>query len=321
MDMTDLRIVEPPGGFPVTKKKGRIDWKNHVFHYSQLASYTKCPWMFKLKYIYGLDEEMKGIGAARGSAIHDSIYKIKQEDLWSSAIDVAIKAYDDEIDDESYNDSKEEKSFEKESKKGRDMCIEVVRNYAIREEKNKNRVMFSEIPFSVLIKGNKFAGKIDEIRDGEDGIELVDFKSDLAVPSLICLMNSLQFMIYGIAMNDGMFFLGEKEFKINSVPSKVVWYHLRHLTAYKRKSYNNGVTFNVGDMKGGGNPEVIVPWDEFEIDRSAEEVRKIIGAIKGNHFYKRPASVGACNGFCYHNETCVSGVTSCDYNVEELLTK
>jgi len=139
--------------------------------YSQIALYNTCPYRYKLRYIYGLEEDIKP-HFIFGNIIHKVLELVFKENISLQEIE---KIFIEKIRSQSYV---LKDTYEFYLKRG----MKILKNFIKREKESFKGAITLEVEYPVRMRiGNKeFVGIIDRIikKDGE--IYLIDYKTSRA---------------------------------------------------------------------------------------------------------------------------------------------
>lgn len=282
--------------------------KIEFFRQSMLKTYIKCPRMFYLQYAEGYVPEKRKVNLLRGSSVHEAIRAVHKNSAWSDWKDVYDYSWDNILKNDADADipfelSNEEETLEEALESAKEDGEEIFKSYVDQDHNKKAEILFSEVDFKTFIGGHEIRGTIDQVRLFEDLTYLMDFKSDLNMPSPVYLQNDIQFKIYYHALNNGLLYPEDGETKFNGNIDKLSWYHLRNNIPYKKKSTKAGKVYNKGDIKG--SPFLLIDRCKNDLPLIEEDISSIIKAIQLKIFYKNPQTTGTCSGFCRYNNACL----------------
>jgi len=253
-----------------------------AFRASVLKAYVTCPMMCRFRYVDGYIPEQRSSGLIRGSALHAAVHTIHRESLFKDSVDVLRQKWDEAVAEEPEVPISDEDKLEGQKADAE----EIIQGYASKKYNRDADVVLSEARFTVDIGKHKFTGTIDQIRRKNGALQLLDFKSDLAVPEDSYLANDYQFSIYSYAMRHGEFiFDDDTKLILKEFPSDLFWYHLRHHLPYKK----SGKWGKAGDERG--DPFIPVNRTEADLARIEHEISQIVRGIKMGCFFKSPAKM------------------------------
>jgi hypothetical protein len=161
--------------------------------------------------------------------------------------------------------------------------------YASREFNQKASILAAEQPFRLDIGSYTFEGTFDQLRRVDGLLVLVDFKSGDWRPAEDFLRRSYQLSLYAYAVWK----------QVGQIPDEVWWYQLKDHLPYKRRYKDK----EVGEEKG---PAIYKTYRTLEDMRCLEkDLKRVCQAIRFNMFFRAPAQLGTCNGFCRFKEVCL----------------
>jgi len=261
------------------------------FHHSDIALYLKCPRMFFYEKVQGIKPEYVTASAIFGSAIHRTIediheYRLTGADLIGRSLKYRLDQVEDETEEEiqwrgEYGDRFEE-------------AMSYLSVYASKEVNRNAEIVASEQAFRAEIGPYAFEGTYDQLRRDGDRLILVDFKSGDWRPSEDFLRRSYQLSLYAYAVWAAY----------GQIPDAVWWYQLKDHLPYKR-AYKGK---KAGEERGPAIYETVRTQEDLEYLEN--DLRRVCQAIRFNIFFRSPAQVGSCNGFCRFKDECLGEMES-----------
>ena len=256
------------------------------FHHSDIEMYLKCPRMFYYEKILGMAPEYTTAAAVFGSAIHRTIedihhYRLKGEDLIQRSLKHRLNQIVEEAEEEIQWRGEYEERFNE--------AVLYLPVYASKDFNEKASVVAAEQTFEVRVGRYTFEGTFDQLRRFEGLLILVDFKSGGWRPAEEFLRRSYQLSLYAYAV--------WKEY--GQIPDEIWWYQLKDHLPYKR-SYKGK---KAGEEKG---PAIYKTYrTQEDLEYLEQDLKRVCQAIRFNIFFRAPAQVGSCNGFCRFKEVCL----------------
>ena len=261
------------------------------FHQSHIALYLKCPRMFYYEKVRGMKPEYVTASAIFGRGIHRAIedihgYRLGKEELIRRSLKYRLDQVVDETEEEIQWRGEYEERFED--------AVTYLSVYASKEVNREARVLAAEQSFRLDIGSYTFEGTYDQLRNRDDQLILVDFKSGDWRPSEDFLRRSYQLSLYAYAI--------WKE--CGRIPDEIWWYQLKDHLPYKR-AYKGK---QAGEERG---PAIYKTFrTEQDLAYLENDLRRVCQAIRFNMFFRSPSQVGSCNGFCRFKDECLGEMES-----------
>ncbi|HKK54046.1 MAG TPA: PD-(D/E)XK nuclease family protein, partial [Patescibacteria group bacterium] len=253
------------------------------FSFSQLESYSKCPWQYRYAFILKVPAPEKA-SLSFGRTLHNTLYqfmypllevsqaqtslfaetKNRKEEIKSQInLDRLIDLYNDYWQGGGYETKKEKEEY---YKKGKNALINFYNN--LLEEKNIKPVML-EKNFVLKIGQDSIKGAIDRVDKLEDGtVEVIDYKTG-RVKDKLDPKDKRQLMIYQLALEN----------VLNLKVSKLSYYFL--------DSEGHKLSFTATDK---------------QLEKLQEQLQEEIEQIKSMDFSPTPSS-RTCS-YCDFNSIC-----------------
>jgi len=160
----------------------------HELNYSKIATYSFCPYLYKLKYIEGKREGLVPV-TSLGVSIHKTLEEYHSH---SNNPDNLIVYYNRYFLGAGYSNAAEQMEFYLKGKR-------IIDEYAKREQYRKSEILGCEKEFIFEYQGWRFRGKIDRFEKLPDGTyHVIDYKTDSKIQDDFDVKKSLQLAIYSI---------------------------------------------------------------------------------------------------------------------------
>ncbi|MBO4707264.1 MAG: PD-(D/E)XK nuclease family protein [Elusimicrobiaceae bacterium] len=158
----------------------------HELNYSKIATYTFCPFLYKLKYIEGKRE-----GLVPVTSLGVSIHRTLEEYHTSSNNPESLLVYYNRCFlGAGYSSAAEQMEYYLKGKR-------IIEDYAKREKDRKSEILGCEKEFIFEHHGWKFRGKIDRFEKLPDGTyHVIDYKTDAKINENFDVTKSLQLALY-----------------------------------------------------------------------------------------------------------------------------
>ena len=159
-------------------------------NYSKIATYSFCPFLYKMKYI---DGKREGLVAATSLGV--SIHKTLEEyHTYSNDPENLLMYYNRCFLGGGYSSAAEQMEYYLKGKR-------ILETYAEREKSRKSEVLGCEEEFTFEYQGWKFRGKIDRFEKLPDGsYHVIDYKTDSKINENFDVKKSLQLALYAIGV-------------------------------------------------------------------------------------------------------------------------
>lgn len=164
--------------------------------YSQINDFKVCPLHYKLKYIVGIPSPVSS-AQSFGITIHKTLadFYSRHKGGLEATLDNLLKLYSQSWINEGYA-----------SKHHEDLMKNRGREYL--KTFYNNEFKFNQIPlnlehnFSFKVKNLQIRGKIDRIDQTKEGIEIIDYKTGVKIPTDKEIAKDLQLTLYAMAANE-----------------------------------------------------------------------------------------------------------------------
>lgn len=160
--------------------------------YSQVGTYKDCPAKYKFRYHFFVDQP-KGISLSKGLLYHKIVQEFFNPEKEHEYSFNQLKVIIDEIWDDNLFPFI---TVANEQKKDAYQSFEYFFNNLPEQKPN---VLATEKEFSFSLDGNRFSGRIDQINQIENGVELIDYKSSKTPIKIEDAKTDLQLGIYLLA--------------------------------------------------------------------------------------------------------------------------
>lgn len=160
----------------------------HELNYSKIATYSFCPYLYKMKYIEGKRE-----GLIAATSLGVSIHKTLEEyHTYSNNSEDLLVYYNRCFIGGGYKSAAEQMEYYLKGKR-------IIDEYAKREQERKSEILGCEEEFTFEYQGWKFRGKIDRFEKLPDGsYHVIDYKTDSKINENFDVKKSLQLALYCI---------------------------------------------------------------------------------------------------------------------------
>lgn len=160
----------------------------HELNYSKIATYSFCPFLYKLKYIEGKRE-----GLVPATSLGVSIHKTLEEyHTYSNNPEDLLVYYNRCFLGGGYTSAAEQMEYYLKGKR-------IIEDYARNEKDRKSEILGCEEEFIFEYQGWKFRGKIDRFEQLPDGsYHVIDYKTDSKINDNFDVSKSLQLALYCI---------------------------------------------------------------------------------------------------------------------------
>lgn len=267
---------------------------NGVFHQSHLTDYEVCPRMFYFRHVRQLEPESIHAAQFIGQAVHATIKDIhaegmhRESDIRSRFL-AHCRSHRQEV--EKLNGNLQ---WNGDPREQFDEAIQYLTVYASKPDNQTAQVLYAEQDWECQIGRYCFAGRIDQVRRQSGKIILVDFKTSSYRPSDVFLRRSYQLSLYAYAL-----------WKVfDCLPDEIWLYHLKDHLPYRR----SGSWGKAGTEKG---PAIYrTHRSQADLEYLETDVSRICAAIRFGLYFRRPANLGSCNGFCQYTKTCLGEIES-----------
>ncbi|MGH9369184.1 MAG: RecB family exonuclease [Thermoanaerobaculia bacterium] len=313
---TETAVVAPP--------------ERHVFSYSAISDYLKCPRSYFFGRVMGLEPEDTSWAALVGIAYHHAIagwHTLARRD----PVDVILRDFEQKLREEIA------------TAQGRGLTIdgydgehsileelpdahEILTAY-LADPRNAVALVVNECRFEVEIRGSGktaycFKGYVDQIREHPDGTwHLVDLKTGATRPTDLLLSLDFQLSLYALAMVKGKFFprdRGLPPIVFGRRPDSLSLAMLRDYGQYKKNQFAETIkgenkvknpatgrmileelpnpAFTTGYKKGDPKGPVFYRTlrSDFDLRQAEIDLSRVCASIRLKQFYRRPAAQGSC---------------------------
>ena len=160
----------------------------HELNYSKVATYSFCPFLYKLKYI---DGKREGLVAATSLGV--SIHRTLEEyHTYSNNPEDLLVYYNRCFVGGGYSSAAEQMEYYLKGKR-------IIDEYAKQEHNRKSEILACEEEFIFEYQGWKFRGKVDRFEKLPDGsYHVIDYKTDAKINDNFDVTKSLQLALYAI---------------------------------------------------------------------------------------------------------------------------
>ena len=267
---------------------------NGPYRQSHLADYTVCPRKFYFTHVRELEPETVHASQIIGQAVHATIKEIhehklvEQKDIhWAF-----LKHYSTEREEiKRVNGTLHWSGDPKEVLEEAGIYLTAYANKPFNQEA---RILHAEYKWACQVGHYPFTGIIDQVREHEGKMILVDFKTSSYRPAEEFLRRSYQLSLYAYAL-----------WKEYGHPPDEIWhYHLKDHLPYKR----SGSWGKTGTERGPG--VYITHRSEADLEYLEKDVARICAAMRFGLYFRRPANLGSCHGFCQHTDVCLGEMES-----------
>lgn len=160
----------------------------HELNYSKIATYSFCPFLYKLKYIEGKREGLVPV-TSLGVSIHRTL---EQYHTYSNDPESLLLYYNRCFLGAGYSSAAEQMEYYLKGKR-------IVEDYAKQELNRKSEILACEKEFIFEHQGWTFRGKIDRFEKLPDGsYHVIDYKTDAKINENFDVKKSLQLALYTI---------------------------------------------------------------------------------------------------------------------------
>jgi len=265
-----------------------------------LKDYLLCPKLFEYRHLERLEPKTRSAKALNGSAIHLLMYWLHHGEWDMDVANMYMKAFGhyEFAGDESHIPIRWQKDRDTDLNVFISAAIEMIDGYRNREENQKSRILYQEVPFRVKIRGELFEGVIDAIRQLPDGkIELLDFKTNAMRPNEHAVKADVQINLYSFGCRWGEFKVGGEWISPHILPD---YSSIYYLPAHKIRKRNGPQGEKGQEM---GYPLIRTTKTIQDLRAFREEVSNILKSmLKPWHFRNNST---ACV-FCQYTEECQS---------------
>lgn len=264
------------------------------FHQSHLMDYEVCPRLFYYAHIRKVEPESVSAAQIVGQAVHATIPGIHNRRLVNES-DIRRAFFTNFTrEKEAVAHLNGSLSWDDNPREVLDEVGTYLTIYAGKEVNQQANVLFSEYPWSCHVGRYPFAGTIDQVREENGRLILVDFKTSSYRPTEEFLRRSYQLSLYAYALSK----------TCDRPPDEIWYYQLKDHLPYKR----SGSWGKSGEERG---PAIYKTFrSEADLRYLEKDVARICAAIRFSHFFRRPANLGACTGFCRYTATCLGEMES-----------
>jgi ATP-dependent exoDNAse (exonuclease V) beta subunit len=196
--INDVKIPDSKSEKPRHEKKQVLPEQIPIsrnYSVTSLGEFLRCPRRYYLSNLMGIPERMfyksdgdlSGLSAMeRGTIVHELIEKIHSDNIKVETPEELLAALKHPL---TFDDRKHIKR-----------CLH---NYLGSELYNASGVVCSEVPFTYHLERRRYiTGKIDHLVFEEDGVTIVDFKTNTIIDPSLLQTYRLQVMAYAIAVSE-----------------------------------------------------------------------------------------------------------------------
>ena len=171
--------------------------------FTKLDIYRKCPLRFRLRYQEKLPEVSMG-GRNLSLILHQTLRSFLLNARRDSGLEVLLRAYEDNCplpqgpkQEQRYNEG-----------------YQALEDFHWKEGARVATAVALEQKFSVVVEGMEVTGRLDCALEGEDGLELVDFKFTREIPETV---DPFQLQVYALGLRE----------VTGAAPDSLAYYYLR----------------------------------------------------------------------------------------------
>ena len=267
---------------------------NGPYRQSHLADYTVCPRKFYFTHIRELEPE--GVRASQiiGQAAHATIQTIHEQHLVEEADIRRAFFMSFSREKESVAHLNGQLRWDNDPQEVMDEAGTYLTAYAAKPFNQEARILHAEYQWFCQVGRYPFTGRIDQVREHEGKMILVDFKTSSYRPTEEFLRRSYQLSLYAYALWKGY----------GTPPAEIWHYQLKDHLPYKR----SGSWGKTGTERGSG--VYITHRSEADLEYLEKDVSRICAAMRFGLYFRRPANLGSCHGFCQHTDVCLGEMES-----------
>ncbi len=276
---------------------------------SDLELYVKCPKAYELHCINKIEPRQKSLSLCKAIAVRNVLQKVHEENKNAGELtDEVIGKRCEEVWKTEISDPKvDQKELEeivvqaKPATKNKEATEAVTKSQKTLNEiktwctrymklENHSQVLFNDVRFETEIGDTVFCGKIDQVRQVQNEIEVLIFNTSSQAPSQNFLARDFQTSISAYAVWQGKLYPENEdcseEVQVNLIP-KVYCFYFPYLEEYKRNGKGQK-----GDWKG--DPKIPVPRTEQMLLDFEYEVLTAAAGIELQYFPMRVTNPCGC---------------------------
>ncbi len=236
-----------------------------VFSYSSLNTFRDCPFRYKIKHYFGVDEE-ENLAVLVGSIYHEVLRIFFNLPVraysWQNLNKIIIELFNSGRYAFEFNYLKNE-LFQK--------ALRDFSNFYDYFVKDKKLVVFTEKEFNFVLDDDLIKGRIDQVSLLSDSeAELIDFKSGSKNMSKVDIQEDIQLRLYRMAVD-----------------------HCSNFDFLKGKDISLRYVF-IGDDKNR-DPSVLLPAGVYDYRVFSKYLKSMIKKIKKEHFIADPRNTYTCS--------------------------
>ncbi len=283
---------------------------------SDLELYIRCPKAYELHCINKIEPWQKNLPLCKAIAVRNVIQKVHEEN--KNLEDEVIQKLCEEVWKFEVSDPKvDQKELEeivvqaKPATKNKEATEAVTKSQKFLEEiktwctryiklEENSQVLFNNVYFETEIGDITFTGKIDEVRQVQNEIEVVIFNTSSQAPSQNFLARDFGITLAAYAIWQGKLYPQDcsEEVQVNVIP-KVYCFYFPYLEEYKRNGKGQK-----GDLKG--DPRIPAHRTEKMLLDFEYEILNAASGIEFGYFPMRavnPCGCAICSfAYCCKNE-------------------
>ena len=264
------------------------------FHQSHLMDYETCPRMFYFRHVRQLAPEYTSAAQFIGQSVHATIQDIHAHRLNTPGSIRSVFLDHCRTHKEETAKLNGSLRWDGDPKEVLDEAVQYLTCYASKPQNQEANILFAEHEWECEIGKYAFAGRIDQVREVNGKLILIDFKTSAYRPHEEFLRRSYQLSLYAYALWK----------TIGRIPDAIWHYQLKDHLIYRR----SGSWGKIGDERG---PAIYVTHrTEADLRYLETDVARLCAAIRFGLHFRRPANLGACNGFCRYTQTCLGEIES-----------
>jgi len=273
---------------------------------STIYSYLRCPYQHYLKTTRPERKAYRHPSAIFGTVIHRLIQQLHQGDWEMDLEQCFLEEFEQEATKRQSDTATPPIRWKDETaqrQQYQEEACQILTNYRDKDYNRNCRAPLAEAQFTVKLGRVVVAGTIDQLRETDEVLELVDFKTGKTRPPQAYLNCDYQLSLYAFALKHGTFLSEGKLITPNVLPERLTYYFLRHHIPYKRKT--NGK--EAGEEKG--DPRLTTTRSLQQLKALKRDVGLVAKMIR-NGFYPRSPDPLKC-GACPFADSCVGASRDC----------
>jgi len=272
------------------------------FRQSHLQDYCTCPRLFYYAHVKQLEPEYHSASALIGQAVHATVRDLHALSLWTEpAIRDRVQHHVHGLKEEIAK-ANGHLRWKSDPAATIEEAGDYLSIYAAKPHNQAAEILWAEEEWSCTIGDYPFTGRIDQVRRQDGKLILVDFKTSSYRPHELYLRRAYQLSIYAYAVRE----------HFGRPPDEIWHYQLKDHLPYRR----SGSWGKAGTERG---PAIYVTHrTDADLTYLEQDISRICAAIRFGHHYRRPANLGACNGFCPYTQTCLGELEAPDLHPETI---